>query len=159
MTDDLESVFEEGSEIEAQAPVDDKRVNDLMSKWQKAEARARKAEAALVGGSDTASAGDPWVAAARDLVIDQVYGSDPRYGKYGIQRDFFAGGDPSMIKAASKELSALLDGIEASAVEKARAEVGYVPELGGGPVREKVDFDAMTSEQFEALIAKAKSGR
>ena len=169
MTDDLENLFEDGEDTAPAAPAvpapEDKRVSDLMSKWQKAEARAKKLEeqVAAQGRSPApaASSGvDPWLLAARDAVIDKVYEADPRYERYGIRRDFFVATDPSVTKGAAAELSALLDGIEARAREDAAAGVGYVPELGGGSAsREPIDFDTMKKEDFEALVAKAKMGR
>jgi len=166
VADDLSGLLDDEEETEsvvAPGSPDDKRVSDLMSKWQKAEARAKKAEATLASAGGTTVSNhdpDPWLVAARDSVIDSVYEKDPRFARYGIGRDFFITADPSVTKGAAAELSALLDGIEARAREDAAQGVGYVPELGsGGGTRAPIDFENMKSEDFEALVAKVKSGR
>lgn len=168
MSDDFEDILgEDGVAEESEgapevaAAGDDKRVRDLMSKWQKAEARARKAEQALSSSqvSDT-SGQDPWLAAARESVIDRVYASDPRYEKYGIERNFFAATQPDVVFGAARELSALLDGVEARARESVASEAGYTPEIGGAASNApRIDVNALNDDDFETLVRKVKSGQ
>ena len=161
----------ESAETSAPPPVDksEKRINDLMSKWQKAEARAVAAEARLSvvesppddDEEEEASPSEPsgWLRVARENAISQVYKADPRFERYGITQEFFDGADPDSLRDVASELSALINTVEARMRDDMRAEYGFVPELGGAPVSERPrDFARMPADEFEALIRAGKSG-
>lgn len=148
---------------------DSKRIDDLMSKWQKAEARARKAEAQLkapkADGGD--ADGDPkprreideWMAVAREFTVDQIYRSDPRFERYGIERSRLAGMTPDEIRANAETLTKLVDAIETRARNDALLEHGITPDSAGGGVDTKLaNVASMPDDEFEQLVARAKAG-
>lgn len=156
---------------EGSAPDDprDKRIKDLMSKWQKAEARARRAEAAASGpksgeaSRDAAPAEAPslpaeaaaWVTAAREMAVDRIFESDPRFAEYGISKDDLDGATPDQVRASAERYRRLIDGLEGRVRNKVLAEHGFAPELGTESRAPKKSYADMTAEEFEAEIARA----
>jgi hypothetical protein len=176
-------VFEEGGDesteeslSEAPPPTPDpsanesKRVDDLMSKWQKAEERAKRAEAALAKSKDgSAPTGerrskppegvDEWMSVAREFAVDQVYRSEPRFERYGIERSRLSGSTPQEIRENAETLTKLVDAIETRARNDALLEHGITPDSAGGGVSTKLaNVASMPEDEFEALVAQAKAG-
>lgn len=150
---------------------DSKRISDLMSKWQKAEARAKAAEGKLTGSAAPAGAGDgnapptvaemppevrAWLETAKDAARERVYNADPRFAKYGIDEALIDGETPDAMRAAAGRVKALIDGIETKARNDALAEFGLTPATAGGGSPKLGDVAAMSDKEFEALVAKAK---
>lgn len=168
VTGSVESALptDEGS---AQEDPRDKRIKDLMSKWQKAEARARKAEAAASGpkSGETASDARPaeapslpsevaaWVEAAREAAVERIYESDTRFAEYGIDRTDLDGATPAEVRANAERLRKLIDGLEGKVRNRVLSEHGFAPEIGGESRVPKKSFADMTKEEFDAEIARA----
>jgi len=151
---------------------DSKRINDLMSKWQKAEARAKQAEAALkVSGA--ASGGQPaagaegaakpaevpaelrrWIDAAKVGERDRLFKTDPRFETYGVDRFVIEGDTPEQMGETVGRLSALIDKIETVVRNDTLATHGLTPAAGGGGADKGPNFATMSDKEFETFLAK-----
>lgn len=135
-----------------------KRVKDLTSKWQKAEARAAKAEAALKSktgeGSDTGK--DPattaLMAELREASLDAVFGEYPELREYGIDRDLIEGSTRAELRAQAESLVALIKSVSTKARNKALADAGVKAEPAGSTRKAPVDYGSMSDEEFLKLI-------
>lgn len=153
-----------------------KRINDLMSRAQKAEAQAAKFEKqlkAVRGAADGAAAAVPvpesekapevpvevrrWLDAAKGGVVDRLYGSDPRFATYGIDKAAIGGDTPEAVAEAVKQLSALIDKVETRVRNDTLAEHGMNPAPGGGGAAAGPNVGAMSDEEFEKFLAKHSS--
>lgn len=148
---------------------DQKRVNDLMSKWQKAEARANAAEAreqVLVTAAAAAPGGTPdvgnpeqWIALLREQARDQIYRSDPRLARYGIEASAIQGGTPDQMRASLASQAVLIDRIEGQVSSDVLKKHGLNPDLkGGGRPPTTPDITKMSEADFDALVASVKEG-
>ena len=138
----------------------DKRYNDLMSKWQKAEARAKKLEEAIKGkesGAQTPANGfsikdDPklkaWLDEAAADVAERAYRSDPRFEQYGISASEFRGESPEQIRAKVKQTRELIDKMETRIRNELLAEHGLSPDVGSTRPAPTKSFDQMSSKEF-----------
>lgn len=145
---------------------DSKRINDLMSNWQKAEARAQKAEALLASQAAAAPGSrgdrgqpakpvDEWLEYNRRLVRESLYTREPRFERYGIGPDSIEGATPAEMQASFDRQKALVEKIETKARNDALAEHGLVPELAGGlGGSEPADFASMSTDEFEKFVAR-----
>jgi hypothetical protein len=138
-----------------------KRINDLTSKWQKAEARAKKAEEALKAKGGGADAGQGtelpeevrrWMDSAKDAAKERWFNSDKRFADYGLEVGLIDGADPSEMQAKAKTLSGLIDAIESKAREAVMREHGITPEFSGGQPTQKHDFASMSDEEFAKFL-------
>lgn len=176
---DLDEDLEEDTDdsgSDNSAPPDDaepkdnsgKRINDLMSRAQKAEARAAKAEAALKaakgeskddqsdGEADSkAPVRDEFVEFARENARSTLFGSDPRLAAYGLTAEAIVGNTISEMQASLKAQKKLIDGIESAARQSVLREHGLDPEVSTGAASEKApDFASMSQEEFEKFLNK-----
>lgn len=149
-----------------------KRINDLMSNWQKAEARAKRAEAALAARSkEGADEGtderrslrdDPEVQSLKAFLLDSaretVYKSDPRLERYGVEIDALEGDSPEAIRKSFTRQLKLIDQMEARIQDSLLAEHGLAPEVRGG-APDPVDVAKMSSEEFDKYIEDSLAGR
>ena len=138
----------------------DKRYNDLMSKWQKAEARAKKLEEAIKGkenGTQAPANGlsikdDPklkaWLDEAAADVAERAYRSDPRFEQYGISASEFRGESPEQIRAKVKQTRDLIDKMETRIRNELLAEHGLSPDVGSTRPAPTKSFDQMSSKEF-----------
>lgn len=138
----------------------DKRYDDLMSKWQKAEARAKKAEALLTGkqtdGAQPKPQGsaldDPkvkaWVDEAAADVAERAFRSDPRFEQYGISPSEFRGESPDAIRNKVKQTRELIDKMETRIRNEILAEHGLSPDVGSTRAAPTKSFDQMSSKEF-----------
>lgn len=173
-TDDLDDQSG-GSQDDASAPggndapaaaSDSKRINDLMSKWQSAEAKATRLDAELArlkaqapgprnGGDRQAKPADEWADFHRSMVRDQLYASEPRFARYGIESTSIEGSTPAEMQASFARHKALVEKIETAARNQILSEHGLVPDLNSAPERgEPVDFARMSSKEFEEYLSK-----
>ena len=135
-----------------------KRINDLMSKWQKAESRAKKAEEerdALQQKGDGAPDPKMWVELMREQARDTVYASDPRLARYGIEPSAIDGDTPQAMQASLSTLKGLIDRIETDASNRTLKKHGLTADVKGkaaerGPVIPESD------EDFEKLVEKIR---
>jgi hypothetical protein len=151
---------------------DNKRVNDLMSKWQSAQAEVERLKAQLARGTgdkdsekrgdgekpkNGSSAAQDFLEYSRQMVRDQLYGSDPRLKAYGIETSSIVGDTPAEMQASFKAQVKLIERIETRARNAALIDHGISPEVvGGSGVTETVDFDKMSSEDFAKFYENAK---
>lgn len=138
----------------------DKRYNDLMSKWQKAEARAKKLEEAIKGKDGSAQTpanglsikDDPklkaWLDEAAADVAERAYRSDPRFEQYGISASEFRGESPEQIRAKVKQTRDLIDKMETRIRNELLAEHGLSPDVGSTRPAPAKSFDQMSSKEF-----------
>lgn len=145
------------------------RINDLMSKWQKAEARAKKAEAALKAqpkpdsqGGDAADGGKPegneFLDFQRQAVREQLFNADPRFREAGLTVEAITGDTLAEMKASAKAQLNLIAGIETRARNKILREHGLEPEVSTGAASEKSpNFGDMSQEEFDKFLQKRDS--
>ena len=150
---------EESNDGEPEAE-DQKRVNDLMSKWQKAEAKNQKLEERLAaleakGNEETGPDPNQWVQLMRQTARDQIYGSEPRLARYGIEPDAIEGDTPAAMQASLTNLRNLIDRIETDASNRTLKRAGLTADSRNtatqrGPKIPESDDD------FEKLVAQVK---
>jgi hypothetical protein len=181
LQDDLEEFAgdEEGEEPEASgsgtstddAPQDpkDKRINDLMSKWQAAEAKAKRLEAAQKGG-DAGDDNPPAPEAApapvdeglneilRDAAREALFKSDPRLERFGFKADVITGSTAAEMRESLARQRALLDAVEGKVRNEVLAEHGLTNDAAGGGSEKPTDFASMKREDFLELVERVKAG-
>ena len=149
----------------------DRRVRDLQSAKDKETARANQAEARLkvliaTMGNPDAGTGKPAPKAsdvpealldmARMFAVQQ----HPKLAEYGLSASDLVGSSPSEFARSAAELVARFEKIETQARNKALAENGLAPELGGDKVvAPDRDFSKMSREDFAKVMDAALSGR
>jgi hypothetical protein len=151
-----------------ESPKPDKRINDLMSKWQSAQARAEAAEkrlAELETGTSTPSDGklpdtNPEVRVFLDQIlegeIDRVYGADPRLAAYGIDRLALWAPTPAEVKANAERMKALVDRMETQIENRVMQRHGVSPGVAGGRTSKPRDWASMSSDDFEKVLAEER---
>lgn len=153
---------------------DSKRINDLMSRAQKAEARAEKAEKTLkAAGSkssdaDAGNAAPPavippeiaqWLETAKDAARERIYNADTRFAKYGLDLALVDGEKPDEMRSAASRLSATIDVIESKVRNEVLVEHGLTPAAAGGSTAPKMgDIATMSDEEFEKLVRRGSQG-
>lgn len=147
----------------------DKRIRDLMSKWQKAEARAKALEAKVskpkgapeAAADQGAGNGNPeaqqWIELMREQARETVYGSDPRFAEYGLDRGLIAGTTPAEMQASAKRLKELVDRLETNMRSSLLQSHGLSPEVKSGAPRKGKSFDSMSEDEFNKELARIKS--
>lgn len=161
VTDGTEAV--EGSEESDEDGTDEgdaKRVNDLMSKWQKAEARNKKLEQRLAaleakGSTDTGVDPQQWVQVMRQTARDQIYSSEPRLARYGIEPEAIEGDTPASMQASLTNLRNLIDRIETDASNRTLKKAGLTASAKGSAAQRGPEIPD-SDEDFEKLVAQAK---
>lgn len=149
---------EEGATNDA---VTTKRINDLMSKWQKADAENKRLQRQIAQQSqaqETTQGGAPgseWVDFMRQTARDQIYASEPRLARYGFEPDAIGGGTPAEMQAALTNLRSLIDRIETDASNRTLKRAGLTPDVKGSRAERAPEIPE-DDEAFEALVAKAK---
>lgn len=160
---DAEAEGSEESEDTEADPATEKRVNDLMSKWQKAEERNKKLEAQLKAAATPDGTPDPssdpkvWVQYMREQARDQIYASDPRFAQYGIEPSAIEGETPDSMRASATRWGTIMDKIESDASSKSLKKAGLTAAAQGGAAT-KGPVIPESDEDFEALVQKAKDG-
>lgn len=168
-TEETEETGDESAESESTegASGGDKRISDLQSKADKAEARANKAEAALAkslkpGESAGSGKNDPEQAALmtelREASLDAVFGEFSELRDYAIDRALIEGSTRAEMREAATSLVGLIKSVETKARNKALREHGIKAEPAGATRQTPKNFSEMSNEDFEKEIARAKSG-
>lgn len=137
-----------------------KRIADLMSKWQRAEARAKKAEAALTKRSGTQTKGrtasaeiDEFAAFAREDARLRLHRSDPRFEKYGIEPTAISGNTLEEMKASFDAQRKVVDGLESRIRNEVLREHGFDLDVGGSNSESALpDFGSMSPEDFAKFV-------
>lgn len=140
---------------------EEKRVNDLMSKWQQAEARAEKLERRLAALESSNAAGpqegsEQWIRLMQDQARDQVFRSDPRLEKYGLGPSDIEGDTPEQMRSSAKRWGEIMGRIETDATNAALKKHGLSADVKGGSNAKLPDFGKMSDEDFDALIDRTK---
>lgn len=148
--DDSDSEDEEDAEPKGDA----KRIADLQSKADKAEARANKAENALKalrgeGGTETDPATKALMLELREASLDAVYGEFPDLKEYGIQRDLIEGTTRAEMRVNARQLVSLIKNVSTKARNRALADAGVQAEPQGSKRRPPVDYGSMDEETFQ----------
>lgn len=151
----------------------EKGVAYWMSEAQKAQAALRKAQGLDQKGnpkpdakptpkSTDAAEGTPeaarlseFEAFARENAREQLFNQEPRLKDFGFSLEDIGGETLAEMRANREQLVKVIDKAESRALNKAFETVGIDPALAGGP-REKRDFAAMSDEEIEKEIARAK---
>lgn len=140
----------------------DKRINDLMSKWQRAEADNQKLRRQLAAQQAQGNArppadapGNEWITFMRQTARDQIFASEPRLARYGFEPDAISGETPAEMQAALTNLRNLIDRIETDASNRALKRAGLTPSAKGSTAERGPEIPE-DDEAFEALVAKAK---
>lgn len=143
---------------------EDKRVNDLMSNWQKAEARAKKAEAELAaarGGQSQEPQGDAgndrvteFEEFARENARITLFNSEPLLAQAGLEAGDLAGTTLAEMRASLKKHLKVVSGMESRLRNKVLQEHGLDPEVATGAGTEKTpSFSTMTEKEFNDYMA------
>jgi len=144
---------------------EDKRVKDLQSKADKAEARANKAEAALKalqageqGNGSKDPERDALLAELRESSLDAVYGEFQELRDFGIDRTLIEGGTRAEMRESATALVGLIKSVATKARNQALKEAGVNPEPISGTRSKPKSYADMSTEDFEKEIARAKGG-
>ena len=170
-SDDSDAAPPESTKGTKKAANSDKRVNDLMSKWQSAEAEKKRlaARIAELEGSGTSNGGEnrsapqsaeanEFLELAREQARTSLFQSDPRLAQYGFEVSAIEGTSAKDMQASLKRLLSVVERVESSARSNALREFGLSPEVASGG-RDK-GFDPMTASDEEiAKMADRMLGR
>lgn len=151
----------------------DKRVDDLMAKWQSEQSRANKLQKELEvtrgakpadGPQDkSADGGDPASAEFIDFVRDdarrRIFESEPRLGTYGLDQSAITGSTLDEMKASLKRQIALVDGMETRVRADVLAQHGLNPEVTSGSREKPYGFADMSNEEFEKFLRSRDSSQ
>lgn len=156
-----ETPASESDETSGISAAEQKRISDLMSKWQKAEERAKKAEERLAAQGQAAGPTDAsqmaqylqWI---QEQTRDQVFRSDPRFARYGLESSLIEGTTPEQMRQSAQKLVRILDSVEADAQSSVLKRHGLSPDVKGGEAERLPDFSTMSDEQFDAYLAKTR---
>lgn len=151
---------------EEAAAAEDKRIRDLQSRADKAEARANKAEAALAKsvtrdgnkGESKDPERDALLVELREASLDSVYGEYPELRRYGIDRNLVEGRTRAEMRESATSLVALVKSVATKAKNDALKEAGLSAEPVGGTRQPPKDYASMSDEDFEKELARARSG-
>lgn len=164
-TEDETEESEESEESEKPKPKVDKRISDLQSKADAAEARANKAEKLLakVRGQETDQGGkDPETAALRaelrEASLDAVFGEYPVLAEFDIDRDLIEGSNRAEMRESATSLVALIKSVSTKARNKALRDNGITAEPAGSRREPPKNYGAMSQEDFEKELDRVKSG-
>lgn len=168
--EESEETFDSGSndappKDEGSDGADEKRVNDLMSKWQSEQAKANrlqkeldslKAKAPSASKAKNAradSGADEFVQFARESARTQLFNSDPRLAAYGLSASSIAGDSLDEMKASVKAQLDLISAIETKTRNQILAEHGLEPSVASGEASGEVpNFLSMSDKDFEAFL-------
>ena len=146
----------------------DKRIKDLMSKWQSAEARAKKAEQASSAKAPEPQGGatgqepalpaavQEWLEAAKAQARDSIFGSDPRFARYGLERSSITGSTPAEMQESAKAMSDFIDKLETEIRAEVLKKHGLSPEVRGTPAPRNKSIADLSDEEFEKWYARQK---
>jgi len=139
----------------------DKRIRDLMSRAQKAEAELAKVRKAQETnpkpeGSQPAAPqiSDEFSAYMRESVRRQIF-ADAGLADLGLDTSAIEGRTVEEMQASAKRYSDLLGGLRDQVRDQVLKEHGLSPDAGGGSGGTAVDYAALTPEDFEKLVNKA----
>ena len=141
----------------------DKRLRDLQSRADKAEAKANKLQKQLEqvqSGASAQSESDPsvppevrmWLDAAQDRLRDQLYAGDARFAEFGFPASLIQGKTPVAMRESAKELSGLMDTLETKVRDKVLREHGIQPVPMAGERTRGKSVEKMSTEEFKQYV-------
>jgi len=137
----------------------DKRIRDLQSKADAAEARANKAESALKKSSvaDKGTAGPDVATQAlmsdlREASLDAIYGENPLLKQYNIDRSFIEGSTRAEIRENAASVVGLIKSVSTKVRNETLAENGLSAPAAGSARKPPVDYGSMQDEEFLKLL-------
>lgn len=144
----------------------DKRISDLQSKYDKAEARANKAESALqklnAGDGTDAGSNDPERKALleelREASLDSVFGEFAELKEYGIDRALIEGRSRAEMRESATALVGLVKSVATKERNRVLREHGIKAEPAGATRSAPKNYAEMSDEDIEKEIARARSG-
>lgn len=135
-----------------------KRLSDLQSKADKAEARANKLEKALADAGKGSGSGtnDPATEALmqelREASLDAVYGEFPELKKFSIDRSLIEGSTRAAMRESATSIVALVKNVSTQARNETLAEHGIKAEPAGATRSKPQDYASMSDEEFDKLL-------
>lgn len=148
----------EGTEAPAAGDKTDKRIKDLQSKADAAEARANKAEKLLQssGAGKGSGAGDPATQALmqelREASLDAIYGENPVLKQYGIERSLIEGSTRGEMRQSADAVVGLIKSVSTKVRNETLAEHGISAPASGATRKAPVDYGSMSDADFDKLL-------
>lgn len=139
-----------------------KRLSDLQSKADKAEARASKAEKALQaagtsGKGPEAGSNDPardaLMQELREASLDAMYGEFPELKQYNIDRSLIEGSTRAQMRESATSVVALVKNVATKVKNETLAQHGIKAEPSGSARKPPVNYGDMSDEDFEKLLS------
>ncbi len=148
--------------------------SDDTRSWQsradKADARANKAEKELAafkadGKGVTAKpsappsggGADPWVEASKGNFREELFRSDTRFKELGFEQSLIQGTTPAEMKKSFESLQKTVDKMTTGIRNRVLQEHGLEPVPGSGERASTVNYNTMSSEEFEKAVDRALS--
>ena len=157
----------QGSGSESSEDVE-KRIRDLQSKADKAEARANKLQkqieaqtksqkAAKDGNADGVVPPEvqKWLDTAKERATEAAFESDERFKKYKVSPEFIQGDSPDELRQRAKAFADLLTEIEGQARNDVLVEHGYRPEPATSERADPKNYRTMSTEEFNKEVDRA----
>ena len=156
---------------QSNSSAEEKGVAYWMSEAQKAQAALRRAQGLDSKGqpkqdtkadqkpTDASSDATPqpseFEAYMRESVRRQLFAEEPRLKDFGFALEDISGESLAEMEANRQRLVKVIEKAESRALNQAFEKVGIDPSLAGGP-QERKDYAAMSPEEFEKEIQRAK---
>lgn len=136
-----------------------KRINDLMSKWQKADAENARLKRELAkskvknpSGDSTLLQSEELMEFAREQARNSLYATDPRLARYKIPVESIAGDTPAEMRKSLEAQIKVVAAMETQIRRDIMLEHGIDPEVVSGGGGTATDFASMSSKDFNELI-------
>lgn len=155
--DSEESEGTEGSDDKSKSKAQ-KRISDLQSKADAAEARANKAEQALTAKVRGAGSegGDPatkaLMAELREASLDAIYGEFPEFKDFAIDRSSIEGTTRAELRESAVSLVGLIRSVKTKVRNQVLTENGLKAEPSGSNRVKPVDYGSMSDEAFQKVL-------
>lgn len=154
--DDAPSAEAASAKIES-----DKRVADLMSKWQKSDAENAKLKAQITksntknssedSSTDTAQANE-FMDFAREHARNTLYATDPRLAKYKIPVESVSGSTPDEMRRSLEAQVKVVAAMETQIRRDIMIEHGIDAEVVSGKGGSELNIAQLSEKEFAALI-------
>lgn len=146
----------------------DKRVNDLMGKWQAEQARANKLEQELAAARGQQPAPKPdggkpadgassdaaeFIEFAREDARRRLFESEPKLAAAGLEMSAIAGSTLGEMKESLKRQKALVEGMESRVRSSVLREHGLDPEVVAGAHDRVPGLAEMSDADFAKFLA------
>jgi hypothetical protein len=135
----------------------DKRISDLQSKADAAEARANKAERLLESknagkSGDTDPVTQALMQDLREASLDAIFAEHAELKQYGIERSLIEGSTRSQMRESADAVVSLIKSVSTKVRNETLAENGIVAAPSGSARKGPVDYASMDDEAFNKLL-------